>query len=118
MWILSWKKYKLSKTATFLSIVGALVRYGGVLSLFAMLIPAAIICIAIGCGFHFWAESINFKAWVKLVRSKGLEDEVKKGNVNVAMQLLKAYPGKQTKKYLSSLNESVASAIDQQTPQK
>ncbi len=58
MWFLSWKKYALSKFATFISIVGALVRYGGVLCLFSGLIPAALICIAIGIGIHFCAEAI------------------------------------------------------------
>lgn len=59
MWILFWKKYQLSKFATFVSIVGALVRYGGVLCLFSALIVPALICIGIGVGIHFCAEAIN-----------------------------------------------------------
>lgn len=58
MWVLSWRKYALSKFATFVSIVGALVRYAGVICLFSSLIPAALICIAIGIGLHFCAEAI------------------------------------------------------------
>ena len=58
MWILSWKQYKLSKFATFVSIIGALMRYAGVMCLSASAIPAALICIAIGIGLHFCAEAI------------------------------------------------------------
>ena len=58
MWVLSWKKYALSKFATFVSIIGALMRYAGVLCLFSVLIPGAIICIGIGIGLHFCAEAI------------------------------------------------------------
>lgn len=58
MWVLSWKKYALSKFATFVSIIGALMRYAGVMCLFSSLIPATLICIAIGIGFHFGAEAI------------------------------------------------------------
>ena len=58
MWVLSWKKYALSKFATFVSIMGALMRYAGVMCLFSSLIPAALICIAIGIGLHFAAEAI------------------------------------------------------------
>lgn len=58
MWVLSWKKYALSKFATFVSIMGALMRYAGVMCLFSSLIPAALICMAIGIGLHFGAEAI------------------------------------------------------------
>ena len=58
MWVLSWKKDALSKFATFVSIIGALMRYAGVLCLFSVLIPGAIICIGIGIGLHFCAEAI------------------------------------------------------------
>lgn len=58
MWVLSWKKYALSKFATFVSVLGALMRYAGVMCLFSSLIPAALICIAIGIGLHFCAEAI------------------------------------------------------------
>ena len=58
MWILSWKKYALSKFATFVSILGTLTRYAGVMCLFSGVIPAALICIAIGVGLHFAAEAI------------------------------------------------------------
>lgn len=58
MWVLFWKKYPLAKFATFVSIVGALTRYAGVMCLFSGLIPAALICIAIGIGIHFCAEAI------------------------------------------------------------
>lgn len=57
MWVLSWKKYGASKFATFVSVIGALTRYGGVLCLVNALIPAAIICIAIGVGLHYGTSS-------------------------------------------------------------
>ena len=58
MWVLSWKKYAVSKLATFVSVLGALTRYAGVMCLFASAIPAGIICLAIGIGIHFGAEAI------------------------------------------------------------
>lgn len=66
MWVLSWKKYGTSKFATFVSIIGALTRYGGVLCLVNALIPTALICIAIGIGLHYGAEAINKAAVNKL----------------------------------------------------
>lgn len=61
MWVLSWRKYAGSKFATFISVVGALTRYGGVLCLFSGLIPGGIITLAIGIGIHFLAEKIGKK---------------------------------------------------------
>ncbi len=58
MWILSWTKYANSKFATFVSIIGALTRYAGVMCLFSSLILAGIICIGIGVCFHFLANAI------------------------------------------------------------
>ncbi len=58
MWILSWTKYANSKLATFVSVVGALTRYGGVMFLFSSLILAGIIGLAIGIGLHFLANLI------------------------------------------------------------
>ncbi len=59
MWVLSWTKYANSKFATFVSIVGALTRYGGVLCFFYSAIVAGIICLAIGIGIHFLADFIS-----------------------------------------------------------
>lgn len=67
MWVLSWKKYALSKFATFVSIMGALMRYAGVMCLFSSLIPAALICIAIGIGLHFAAEAIAKNKAAKVI---------------------------------------------------
>ncbi len=88
MWILSWKNYKVSKAATFVSALGALVRYGGFLCLFSGLFPAALICIAIGVGAHYWAESIAFNGWKKQVRKNGIEAELRNGNEAVAERLV------------------------------
>ena len=67
MWVLSWKKYVSSKFATFVSILGAFVRYAGVMCLFSSLIPAALICIAIGIGLHFGAEAIAKSKATKVI---------------------------------------------------
>lgn len=71
MWILKWKKYPASKTATVLSIVGTIMRYVGMVCLIDVILTlmnvldtdysivklAAII--VIGVTFHFLAEKIN-----------------------------------------------------------
>ena len=74
MWILSWKQYKLSKFATFVSIIGALMRSAGVMCLFASAIPAALICIAIGIALHFCAEAI---AKNKTAKTTGVKNTTK-----------------------------------------
>ena len=69
MWVLSWKNYALSKLATFVSVIGAFVRYAGVVCLFSSLILPGIICIAIGIAIHFCAEEIA-KAKAKKISKK------------------------------------------------
>lgn len=58
MWILSWNKYYYSKLATFISIVGALMRYAGVTFLISGIFSGALICFGIGIGFHYLAEYV------------------------------------------------------------
>lgn len=111
MWILSWKQYKHSKLATFVSVLGTLIRYGGVLCLFSALIPAAAICLAIGIGCHFWAEEIAFSAWKKVVQSKGYETKVMQGDLQTAIQLYNTNPMKKTVEYFDGLNPQVAAQI-------
>lgn len=111
MWVLSWKQYKISKLATSVSVIGALTRYGGVLCLFGALIPAAVICLAIGIGCHFWAEEIAFSAWKKTVHAKGYEIKVIQGDLQIAIQLYNAKPEKKTLAYFDSLNPQVAAQI-------
>lgn len=67
MWVLFWKKYSLSKFATFLSVLGALMRYAGVMCLFENSIPAALLCIAFGIALHFVAEAIAKNKATKVV---------------------------------------------------
>ena len=76
MWVLSWKKYSLSKLATFVSVIGALTRYAGVTCLFSSFIPAGLICIAIGIGIHFGAEAINKSKAKKLAGKTNAEKPV------------------------------------------
>lgn len=111
MWLLSWKQYKLSKSATFISVVGTLIRYGGVLCLFSGLIPGALVCIPIGVGFHFWAEEVAFSAWKKNVQAKGYEIKVVQGDLQTAIQLYNANPNKKTLAYFDGLNPQIAAKI-------
>lgn len=58
MWLFFWTQYSTSKFATFISMMGAMMRYAGVTCLFSGLIPAGLICIAIGIAIHFGAGAI------------------------------------------------------------
>lgn len=80
MWVLSWKNYKLSKLATFVSIIGALVRYGGVVCLFSSLILPGIICIAIGIAIHFCAEEIAKAKAKKIIKKQQTVPPVNKAS--------------------------------------
>lgn len=73
MWVLSWKKYSLSKFATFVSIIGAFTRYGGVMCLFSSLILPGVICIAIGIGIHFLAELIAKSKAKKVLKKTSVQ---------------------------------------------
>jgi len=112
MWILSWRQYKLSKFATFVSVVGALIRYAGVLCLFNGLIPGALICIAIGICFHFGAEQIAFSAWKKQLRKKGLEEQIKQGNLEIASIIINGTTDKKIHDYIVSLNSKASSLLN------
>lgn len=113
MWILSWKKYTLSKLATFVSVLGTLVRYGGVLCLFSGLVPAGIICFLAGIGCHFGAESISFDKWKKWVQSNGFEQRIREGDLNFAVQLYNNNPCEKSLKYFEILNPQIAAKIRQ-----
>ncbi len=112
MWILSWKQYKLSKFATFVSVVGALTRYAGILCLLNGLIPAALICIAIGIGFHLTAEQIAFSAWKKCLKKEGIEDQIKQGNLEVASVIINGTTDKKIHDYIVSLNSNANSLLN------
>lgn len=118
MWILSWKKYALSKTATFVSVLGTLVRYGGVLCLVSGLIPAGIICVLLGIGCHFLAENIGFDKWKKAVQSSGYKQKIREGDLNLAIQLYNKKPGEKTLKYFELLNPQIAVQIRQMLSKK
>ena len=111
MWVLTWKRYQLSKLATFVSATGALIRYGGVTCLFSELIPAAIVCIIIGIAFHFWAEQISFNAWKKNLQTEGYEVQVIQGNLQLAVQLYNGNPCEKTLKYFETINPQIAAQI-------
>lgn len=62
MWLLFRKQYKNSKSATVISAIAMLMRYGGVLALFSGVIPMALVFFGIGIGLHYLAENIASKA--------------------------------------------------------
>lgn len=112
MWLLTWTTYKASKLATFVSVIGALTRYAGVLCIVngAGIVPT-LICFGIGVLIHFGAEELGFRGWVKVVRKEGLEEMVRRGNVEIARELYKIKPENRTKRYLASVNSEVVSQL-------
>ena len=118
MWMLFWTKYQASKFATFVSIVGTLMRYAGVLCLFAGAPVGTVVCFGIGVGIHFLAEAIGFGAWKKTVHKQGLDEKVKQGDLQTAIALYNGDPKKRTLKYLDSLNAQVAAQIRAQVEKK
>ena len=111
MWILSWKTYKLSKFATFISILGALTRYGGVLCFFYGVIPAGLLVFGIGILPHFLAEAIAFGRWKAKVAKEGYDQRIRQGDLNLALQLYKGNASEKTLKYFASLNPQLAQTV-------
>lgn len=118
MWVLAWTNYKASKFATFMSVIGALTRYGGIICLFSGVFLAALICVAIGIGIHFLAEEIAFKAWIKVIKKEGLEQLIRNGDIDAAVKLYNASPSNRTLKYFDSLNPHVSAHIRSLTANK
>lgn len=111
MWMLTWKKYGTSKSATALSVFGALVRYGGVLCLFNGVIPTGIVIILIGIGIHYAAESMAHSDWVKYVQTSGLAQRIQGGDLQLAAQLYTKIEDDKKRQYLLSLNPQIPSYI-------
>ena len=114
MWILSWKTYKLSKFATFISIVGALTRYAAVLCITYGAIAGLFICGAIGVALHYLAEFINNGKWKKMVAKKGYTAKIAAGDVQAAIAVYNANPSKNTLDFISSYNPQVAQEVQAQ----
>lgn len=111
------KKYKNSGWATFVSVIGALCQYGGVMCLVNSLIPAGLITLAIGIALYFAGEKIHFNKWIKLVQSKGLEEKIRT-DINVAVQVYNANPGDNTLKYITGLNPEAGQQISRSISKK
>lgn len=111
MWLLTWKTYKLSKFATFISIIGALMRYAAVLCITYGAIAGLFICGAIGVGLHFLAESISNKKWQKLVVEKGFTDRIVSGDLEAAIYVYNANPSTNTLKFIASHNAQMAEEV-------
>ena len=110
-----WTIYKSSGLATFVSIVGALVCYAGILLLFAKEFLAAVICIVIGFAIQLGAEEIarnaEFKKWKNEVVSKGYAQLIAQGDYSVAVQLYNQKPGEKTMEFFKTLNPQIAAKI-------
>ena len=111
MWLLSWKKYKLSKSATFISVIGALMRYAAVLCIANGLVPGFLVCAAIGVGLHFWAESVSNKKWQKMVVEKGFANKIAAGDAETAVSVYNASPSEATLKFIASYNPQMAAVV-------
>lgn len=110
-----WTVYKSSGLATFVSIVGALVCYAGILCLFAKEFLAAVICVVIGFAIQMGADEIaknaTFKKWKNEVVSKGYAQLIAQGDYSVAVQLYNQNPGEKTIQYFETLNPQIAARI-------
>ena len=110
-----WTIYKSSGLATFVSVVGALVCYAGIMLLFAKEFLAAIICIVIGFAIQMGAEEIarnaTFKKWKNEVVSKGYAQLIAQGDYSVAVQLYNQNPGEKTMEFFKTLNPQIAAKI-------
>ncbi len=73
MWILSWRNYKHSKLATFISIVGAFTIYGGVMLAISKEYIPGIITAAIGIAIRFGAEKLAQAKAKKLIDKRKSE---------------------------------------------
>ena len=111
MWLLFCKTYKLSKGATFISIVGALMRYAAVLCISYGAIAGLLVCGAIGVALHFLAECINNGKWQKMVSEKGYTSKIAAGDVDTAVRVYNANPSKSTLKFIASHNAHVAEEV-------
>ncbi len=111
MWILTWKKYKLSKGATFISVVGALMRYAAVLCIIYGAIAGLVVCGAIGVALHFLAEHIHNGKWQKMVSEKGFASKIAAGDIDTAVRVYNANPSDSTLKFIASHNAHVAEEV-------
>ena len=111
MWLLTWKTYKLSKFATFISIVGALTRYAAVLCITYGAIAGLFVCAAIGIALHFLAEHINNTKWKKMVSEKGYTSKIAAGDLQTAIAVYNANPSNSTLDFIASYNTQVAQQI-------
>lgn len=110
-----WTIYKSSGLATFVSVVGALVCYAGIMLLFVKEFLAAVICIVIGFAIQMGAEEIarnaTFKKWKNEVVSKGYAQLIAQGDYSVAVQLYNQNPGEKTMEFFKTLNPQIAAKI-------
>lgn len=74
MWILRWRNYKHSKLATFISVIGALTLYGGVMLLVYKEYVPGIVTAAVGIAIQFGAEKLA------QAKAKKLTEKIKHGH--------------------------------------
>lgn len=73
MWVLSWRKYKYSKWATFISIVGAFTIYAGVTLVVSKEYVPGIITALVGVAIRFGAEKLARAKVKKLTAKRNIE---------------------------------------------
>ena len=118
MWLLFWKKYSLSKGATFVSIIGALMRYASVMCISYSTIVGFVVCAAIGVALHFLAEYIGNSKWQKVVIEKGFAAKIAAGDLETAISVYKSNPSKSALKFIASQNAQMAEEISTQIKKK
>ena len=111
MWLLTWKTYKLSKFATSISIIGALMRYAAVLCISFSAIVGLFVCGAIGVGLHFLAEGIGNKKWQKMVSEKGFTERIAAGDLETAISVYNSNPSTGALKFIAAHNAQMAEEV-------
>jgi len=126
MWIMWYNTYALSKGASLVSAFGALFRYMGVGLFFvccsendpALGFGMAAFCIPIGVGMHFWAEHIAGSKYKQFLQANGYLDQIKSGNMEVAVAVYNKMPCKATLRIIGECNARIALQLEHELASK
>lgn len=98
--------YRNSFLASLISIFGCVMVGAGIMGAFEGS-PEALVIVPFGALFMIWAKSISegkaFQTWVKTLTEKGIDAQVR-SNMQVAVKVYNANPGKRTQQWVASLN--------------
>ena len=113
--------YKNSILASICSIFGYLLVIGGIMVAFGGEIFGGILVALMGFGLavlaSFISERKKAKTVLKKIKASGLEPQIRQ-NLQAAIQVYNACPGKPALEYIRSLNPSAAAYIEQQLAAK